>query len=117
MAAIEVRGTGGSSKPVKVEILNNTILFTWSRLRDMGDMGYAVRGMTAANYVIKGNILGLSVFSGLDLTRVDSNVKLKKDVALDGNILISKASCPPATNQPPTTTPIPQRTLSAGQWA
>ncbi|HOS62147.1 MAG TPA: right-handed parallel beta-helix repeat-containing protein [Myxococcota bacterium] len=86
MAAIEVRGTGGSSKPVKVEILNNTILFTWSRLRDMGDMGYAVRGMTAANYVVKGNILGLSVFSGLDLTRVDSNVKLKKDVALDGNI-------------------------------
>lgn len=86
MAAIEIRGLDGSNKPIQVDILDNTILFTWSRLRDMGDMGYALRGMTGTNYVIKGNILALSVFAGFDGARVDSNVKIRKDVALDKNL-------------------------------
>jgi len=42
--------------------------------------------MTMCDYVIQGNIIALSTFAGYDNTRVDSNLKNTKTVALDRNL-------------------------------
>ena len=86
MAAVEVRGRLADTHAAKVNIIDNTVLFTWSRTKEMDDMGYGVRGMNGCDYVIQGNILALSIFSGYDNTRVDSNLKNQKAVALDRNM-------------------------------
>lgn len=89
MAAIEVFGTCAGSKEKKdmisccdVEISYNTILFTWSRLKDMGDMGYGVRIMTKCSYNIHNNIIGASVMSAVDNSRFckDEYVKLDNNI-------------------------------------
>jgi len=76
MAAVEIYGTcasrGGPGKSVScgnVEIAYNTILFTWSRLKDMRDMGYGIRVMTKCSYAIHHNIIGGSILAGIDHTR------------------------------------------------
>jgi hypothetical protein len=86
MAAIEVRGRLADPHAAKANITNNTVLFTWSRTKEMEDMGYGIRGMTMCDYVIQGNIIALSTFAGYDNTRVDSNLKNTKTVALDRNM-------------------------------
>ena len=86
MSAIEVRGRLADPHAAKANLINNTVLFTWSRTKEMEDMGYGVRGMTGCDYVVQGNILALSTFSGYDNTRIDSNLKVKKTVALDRNL-------------------------------
>ncbi len=77
MAAIEVFGTcprpsgkpKAQSKCGQVEYGNNTILFTWSRLKDFLDMGYGTRMMTQAEYNVHHNIIGASILSGVDHSR------------------------------------------------
>jgi len=86
MAAIEVRGRKADPHAAKINIIDNTVLFTWSRTKEMEDMGFGVRGMTGCDYVIQGNIMALSTFSGYDNTRVDSDLKKTKTVALDRNL-------------------------------
>lgn len=86
MAAIEIRGRMADPHAAKANIIDNTVLFTWSRTKEMEDMGYAVRGMTGCDYVVQGNILALSTFSGYDNTRIHSDLKVKKTVALDRNL-------------------------------
>ncbi len=83
MAAIEVYGTCASGGPGKntacglVEISGNTILFSWSRQKDMLDMGYGIRVMTKARYEIRNNLIGGSVLAGIDHTRFNSDDWLK----------------------------------------
>ena len=72
MAAIEVSG-GSASRDGNSTFTYNTILFSWSRLRDFADMGYGFRFGTRLNTNVSHNIIGLSTFSGLDRTRVDSD--------------------------------------------
>lgn len=85
MAAIEIYGTcagGGPGKQVdcgQVEIGYNTILFTWSRLKDMLDMGYGVRIMSKCSYTIHHNIIGASILAGIDHTRFTPNDWLRID--------------------------------------
>jgi len=86
MAAIEIYGTcastGGPNTMAlcgDVEIANNTILFTWSRLKDLNDMGYGIRVMTKCNYNIHHNIIGGSVLAGVDNSRFNKNEWLKID--------------------------------------
>ncbi len=88
--AIEIFGTcAGSNQPKdmvscgEVEIAYNTILFTWSRLKDFQDMGYAVRIMTKCSYNIHHNIIGTSILSGI------SNNRFCKDeyIKIDHNIM------------------------------
>lgn len=89
MAAIEIFGTCAGSKEKRnmiscgnVEIANNTILFTWSRLKDFLDMGYGVRIMTKLEYNIHHNIIGANIMGGIDnsrfckdeFIRIDDNV-------------------------------------------
>lgn len=76
MAALEIFGTCAGSKEQKdmvecgnVEIAYNTILFTWSRLKDLADMGYGVRFMTKLTYDVHNNIIGTTVKGALDDSR------------------------------------------------
>lgn len=86
MSAIEVRGRMADPHAAKVNLIDNTVLFTWSRTKEMEDMGYGARAMTGADYVVKGNILALSTFAGYDNARIDSNLKVRKEVTLDNNL-------------------------------
>lgn len=97
MAAIEVFGTGGKKGPKgpieksgRVEIANNTILFTWSRLKDFADMGYGIRVMTMVGYDIHDNLIGGSVLTGIDHTRNNPNDWVK----IDDNILFLNKQAP-----------------------
>jgi hypothetical protein len=90
MAAIEVFGTGGKKGPKgpiekdgSVEIANNTILFTWSRLKDFADMGYGIRVMTMLSYDIHHNLIGCNILAGIDHTRGNLNGWVK----IDNNII------------------------------
>jgi len=90
MAAIEVFGTCAGSKEPKdmiacgeVEVAYNTILFSWSRVKDFLDMGYGVRIMTKLKYNIHHNIIGTSIMGGIDNTRFCKN----EYVQIDHNIL------------------------------
>jgi len=86
MAAIEIYGTcpstGGPGTMAScgtVEIASNTILFTWSRLKDFRDMGYGVRVMTKCEYSIHHNLIGGSVLAAIDHTRFNKNEWLRID--------------------------------------
>ena len=78
MATIELWGT--SAKEIaNAEIANNTILFTWSRVKDFLDMGYGVRIMTKMQYNIHNNIIGTSILAGVDHTRFNKDDLVKLD--------------------------------------
>lgn len=84
MAAIEIYGTCANkmgpkdlSKCGEVEIAFNTIIFTWSRLKDFLDMGYGVRIMTKCSYNIHNNIIGASILAGIDHTRFNKDEWIK----------------------------------------
>ncbi|MBN1414925.1 MAG: right-handed parallel beta-helix repeat-containing protein [Bacteroidales bacterium] len=86
MAAVEIFGTCAStggpntlSLCGQVEIANNTILFSWSRLKDFLDMGYGVRIMTKCDYNIHHNIIGGSILAAIDHTRFNKNEWVKVD--------------------------------------
>ena len=81
MASIEVWGTSAKEIP-NTEIAYNTILFTWSRLKDFMDMGYGVRIMTKMKYNIHHNIIGTSILTGVDNTRFadDESVQLDENL-------------------------------------
>lgn len=86
MAAIEVygtcRSTGGPksvSKCGEVEIAFNTILFSWSRTKEMLDMGYGIRIMTRLAYNIHHNLIGGNILAGVDHTRFNPNEWIKLD--------------------------------------
>jgi hypothetical protein len=89
MASIEIFGTGGKKGPKgptekggHVEIAYNTILFSWSRLKDFQDMGYGIRVMTKLSYDIHHNIIGGNIMAGVDHSRFNKDEWLK----LDNNI-------------------------------
>ena len=71
MIACDIWG-GDANVNMVVEFCNNTVLFTWSRLKDMGDMGYAFRFNNRTDSYVHHNILGCSVFAALDRGRTDT---------------------------------------------
>lgn len=86
MAAIEIFGTcastGGPNTMAlcgEVEVAYNTIIFTWSRVKDFLDMGYGVRIMTKCDYNIHHNIIGASILAGVDHTRFNKDEWVKVD--------------------------------------
>ncbi len=66
-----------------LEVANNTVLFTWSRLNDLGDMGYGVRCEADFSCNFHHNIFGLTVMSAVDMSK--GNDKTKK-VKVDKNV-------------------------------
>ena len=82
MLSVNVNCSNGRVK-LDWECAYNTILFTWSRLNDLADMGFAIRNNTNCNANIHNNIIGLNVLTGFDNTK--GNPKQKK-TKLDNNI-------------------------------
>ncbi len=89
MIAIEISGAKADQygKPTaniaNLEVANNTILFNWTRTNEMVDMGYGVRCNSKFNCDFHHNIIGLSVFSGVDNTKGEDKTKNMK---IDNNI-------------------------------
>jgi hypothetical protein len=90
MAAIEIFGTCAGSNQQRdmvacgeVEVAYNTILFSWSRVKDFLDMGYGVRIMTKLKYNIHHNIIGANIMGGIDNTRFCKS----EYIQMDHNIL------------------------------
>ena len=86
MAAIEIYGTcaarGGPGQMPRcgeTEIAHNTILFSWSRLKDFLDMGYGVRVMTKLGYDIHHNLIGANIMAGVDHSRFNKDEWIKLD--------------------------------------
>ena len=75
-----------NAKPfaAKLNFEYNTVLFTWSRTKDLGDMGYGVRALNKVDANISHNILGLSIMSGFDNSM--NNRKGEGKVTLDENM-------------------------------
>lgn len=71
MIACDVWG-GDAKDNMVVEFCNNTVLFTWSRLKDLADMGWAFRYNNRTNSYVHHNIFGCSVFAALDRGRTDT---------------------------------------------
>lgn len=74
MAAVEVRGSNANKKST-MKFKNNTIMFAWSRLKDQLDMGYGYRYLPGIDVYVDNNIIGCTIFSGLDRTHLDSDKK------------------------------------------
>lgn len=86
MAAVEAYGTcrsrGGPKSKTRcgeAEIAHNTILFSWSRTKELMDMGYGVRVMTKLGYNIHHNLIGTSVLAGIDHSRFNKDDWIKVD--------------------------------------
>ena len=71
MAAVELRGASSSSNS-ETSFTHNTVLFIWSRLKDLSDMGYGYRFMPKMDSQLDRNIFGCCILAGLDRTHVDS---------------------------------------------
>ena len=71
MVAIQI---GGSAPALNSEakVTNNTILFTWTRLKDFGDMGYGYSYRPRMDSYLDRNIIGCSMTAALDRTHLDS---------------------------------------------
>lgn len=82
MISVNVSCSNGSGK-IDWECAYNTVLFTWSRLNDLADMGFGIRNNTNCNANIHNNIIGLNVLTGFDNTK--GNPK-QKTTLLDNNI-------------------------------
>ena len=54
-------------------LLRKKMLFSWSRTKDYGEMGYGFRYGTRTNGYVTNNIIGLSIFGGLDRARFDAD--------------------------------------------
>ena len=68
---------------VAVEFANNTVLFTWSRLDDLKDMGYGFECMSKVTSNIHHNIFGFNIYAGVKNDKGDPK---SKKIKLDNNI-------------------------------
>ncbi len=87
MATLDVRGADIKSV-IPINFRYNTVLFVWSRLKDLGDMGYGYRMIPGTSNTVENNIFGCATFSAIDRTHVDSDKTreaMRKDV-VKGNI-------------------------------
>lgn len=71
MMACDVKG-GDAKINMEVEFCHNTVLFTWTRLKDLGDMGWGFRYNNGTDSYVHHNIIGCSAYAALDRGRVDS---------------------------------------------
>ena len=73
----------GWKPELKWTFKNNTVLFTWSRLNDLADMGFGVRNNTGVEADISDNVIGLNVLTGYDNTK---GTAAAKRTSIDGNV-------------------------------
>lgn len=83
MFGVEGFGLKGT-KPVggQIHIHHNTILFSWSRLKDLGDFGYGINIQGDAAFKVHHNIIGLNISAGI------SSQRFNKDLYIDDNLFM-----------------------------
>ena len=77
------RPAAGWKPEVEWEFAHNTVLFTWSRLNDLADMGFGVRVNPGVRANVHDNVIGLNVLTGFDNTKGSGREKL---TSLDNNV-------------------------------
>ena len=81
MFGIEGFGLKGQTKPDgDIVIHHNTILFSWSRLKDLLDFGYGINVQNDATFRIYENIIGLNISAGI------SSQRFNQDLYIDNNL-------------------------------
>jgi len=83
MESCDVANSNAQAGAVTCEFANNTVLFTWSRTNDFGDMGYGFRCREKVTSNIHHNIFGLNVFTGVGNDKGDPRTK---NISLDNNV-------------------------------
>lgn len=86
------------SAPIDCEFAHNTVLFSWSRLDDLADMGYGYRCSTRVNSNIHHNIFGLSVFAGIGNDKGDT--KTMKNIFNNNVFFLNKKGDVAITKSP-----------------
>ena len=66
-AAVQISGSMANGR-AEIQFAYNTVLFSWARTKDLGDMGYGYRYMNGTNVDVHHCIIGCSTFAGLDRT-------------------------------------------------
>jgi hypothetical protein len=84
MMACNVSCRSAKAFDTRLNFEYNTVLFTWSRTKDFGDMGYGVRALSKVDANISHNIIGLSIMSGFDNSM--NNRPGEQKVTLDENM-------------------------------
>ena len=83
MISCNVMCSNAQAGAATCEFANNTVLFSWSRTNDFGDMGYGYRCNAKVVSNVHNNIFGLSVFTGVDAAMGDPKTK---KISLDKNV-------------------------------
>jgi len=91
MATLDVRGAN-SKKVIPITFTNNTVLFVWSRMRDLSDMGYGYRMIPGTSNTISHNIFGCACFAALDRTHVDTKDReaMRKEAVTDNIFFLNR---------------------------
>lgn len=71
---------------VEWEFAHNTVLFTWSRMDDLADMGYGLRVAQGVRANIHHNVIGLNLLTGFDSTK---GAGKEKFIRLDNNVFFN----------------------------
>ena len=78
MAACQITGNSIRQDEISIDFHHNTVLFSWCRDKEMGDMGYGYRFMTGSNQKVYNNIFGCSNLGAIDRGRIDSNASIEE---------------------------------------
>ena len=71
VTTMDVRGPDPNAI-TKVNFLNNTVLFVWSYTKDLQSQGFGFRFQPGTSCTLENNIIGLTIFAGLDRNHIDS---------------------------------------------
>ena len=87
VTTMDVRGPDPNAI-TKVNFRNNTVLFVWSYTKDLQSQGFGFRFQPGTSCTLENNIIGLTIFAGLDRTHIDSdaNREAKRHDAVKNNI-------------------------------
>lgn len=80
MFGIEGFGLKGKPPEGDINIHHNTILFSWSRMKDLLDFGYGINVQGDATFKIHENIIGLNISAGI------SSQRFNKEIYIDNNL-------------------------------
>lgn len=83
MTSCIVMSSNAKVDQVSCEFAHNTVLFTWSRTDDFGDMGYGFRCASKVKTNIHHNIFGLNVFAGIGNDKTNSK---ESNISIDNNV-------------------------------
>ncbi len=78
MSGVEVYGTEDNAGTA--EISQNTILFSWSRVKDLSTLGYGVNVLTKVNFDIHDNIIAMNIGPGVNHQRFNKHIKLDNNL-------------------------------------